>query len=199
MFFYAKTPDPIAGIDIFRRAALIYPDDFMLNFDYARMLDGAGRTEEAARIYTRCVGIRPNVGGIWRSLGITLRKLGEYRGSIDALERSIELQPNHTPTLVDLWLTHAADGDFEGASDAYRRADARRDQQKEMTVLLARALPELDPATMTGQLEGAIEMLRAAREKWIDDAARIATVDKWIEACSRAIELRNQSLQLSGT
>ncbi len=108
--------------DVFRRALLVHPTDFMLNFDYAYQLDAAGRWEEAIRMYHRTLAIRPKNGGIWRRLGMALQRTGDAEGSIDALSQSIRYQPDYAPTHVDLGLIRAELGDVDGAIAAYRAA-----------------------------------------------------------------------------
>ncbi|MEQ1826867.1 MAG: tetratricopeptide repeat protein, partial [Pirellula sp.] len=88
--------------EIFHLAVSHYPSDFMLNYDFAYALVGQRRWPEAIRYFMRCVAIRPDVAGVWRALGNAFRENGELQRSQEALQRSIQLSPNHQPTLVDL-------------------------------------------------------------------------------------------------
>lgn len=117
-----RTNDRELVNDIFRRAVLEYPDDFMLNFDYAYHLTPLGEWEKAIRYYERCLAIRPNSAGIWRSLGVALRNIKDYPASIDALQRSLKFQPDHAWTYIDLGLTHEANEDLAAAREAYESA-----------------------------------------------------------------------------
>jgi len=112
--------------DIFRRAVLIYPDDFMLNFDYAFNLTYMKRWEHAIRYYHRCLALRPDSAGVWRSLGVALREIDDLEESVDALMRSIAFQPEHAPTFVELGLTYEKQGEREMAIAAFEDALALR-------------------------------------------------------------------------
>lgn len=117
-----RTGDMALVREIFRRAVLIYPDDLMLNFDYAYNMMAAKDYSQAIRSYDRCLALRPNSGGIWRGLGIALRHVEQYADSIDALNESIKHQPDHAPTYADLGLSLEQSGDVAGAVGAYERA-----------------------------------------------------------------------------
>ncbi len=108
--------------DVFRRALLLHPTDFMLNFDYAYMLQAVERWEEAVRYYHRALTIRPKNAGIWRRLGVALRTMHDVAGSLDALDQSINYQPDYAPIWVDLGLTRAQGKDLAGSIAAYRKA-----------------------------------------------------------------------------
>lgn len=193
-FFSAKEPDPAGAMDVYRRAVAIYPDDFLLNNDYARMLELTGRDAEASRIYSRCVAIRRNVSGAWRALGITLRRLESYQEAIDAIDQSIRLQPNHMPTYVDLWLTYVAAGDVAKATDALHRAATILESPLDAHVMLMQALPDRSPMTRSGKLEEAIGVLKATRVRMAGDTSAEALLDDWIRECERAIEYRETTL-----
>ncbi|MCH8148094.1 MAG: tetratricopeptide repeat protein, partial [Planctomycetes bacterium] len=114
--------DSSLGEDIFRRAMLIYPDDFMLLFDYAYFTAKSGDWEKAVGAYSRCLAIRPRSAGIWRCLGVAQRNTDKLAASLDALRRSIEIQPDHAHTYLDLGITLDALGDRDEAISAYEDA-----------------------------------------------------------------------------
>lgn len=117
-----RTGDMDLVRDIFQRAVQLYPDDFMLNFDYAFSMIHAGDYDLAIRSYERCLAIRPHSAGVWRSLGTALREVEQYEGSEGAIRRSIELQPDHAPSHADLGATLEAAGRVEEAIAAYEQA-----------------------------------------------------------------------------
>ncbi|HEY6564792.1 MAG TPA: protein kinase, partial [Pirellulaceae bacterium] len=88
--------------EVFQMGRLQYPGDLMLNFDYAYMMAHQERWQEAIRYYSRCLAVRPDVPGIWRSLGVALRHTRELPASRQALERATLLEPDHAATHVDL-------------------------------------------------------------------------------------------------
>ena len=107
---------------VFLDALHEYPDDFMLNFDFAYSLEVMGDHEGAVRYAMRCLMIRPKTAGIWRFLGNAERELGDFEASRRDLERSIELQPDHVATHLDLGKTHEAREDAEAAIAAFTTA-----------------------------------------------------------------------------
>ncbi len=119
---FLRVQDLDAMNDVFRRALLLHPTDCMLNFDYAFHLDLSDRIEEAIGQYHRVLALRPKNAGIWRRLGVALRKVGDGKGSLWAIDQSIRYQPLYAPTFVDLGLSRAEAGDAPGAMDAWRRA-----------------------------------------------------------------------------
>ncbi|MGB0715937.1 MAG: protein kinase domain-containing protein, partial [Phycisphaerae bacterium] len=117
-----RSGDVLIVKDIFRRALLLYPDDLMLNFDFAYNMIVAREYHRAIRAYERCLAIRPQTAGIWRGLGVALRHVDDHQESIDALEQSIKLQPDHAPTYVDLGITWEAMNKKDKAREAYEQA-----------------------------------------------------------------------------
>lgn len=131
-----RTGDTDILDEVLGQALLRYPGDFMLNFDYAFMTQSLGRWEESIRYYMRCIAIRPKSAGIWRCLGTAYRELEDLQGSLEALERSVELD-QHAPTYVDLAKTQLALGE-----DAEATASLRHALDLNSNVLQARELLE---------------------------------------------------------
>ena len=108
--------------EVFRLALHEYPSDFMLNFDFAYVMAQEQRWAGAIRYFLRCTAIRPDVAGVWHALGNAFRENGELELSKQALQSSIELEPDHAPIHVDLAQTLLAVRDFASAeSSAARR------------------------------------------------------------------------------
>jgi len=145
-----RTGDMDLVREIFRRALLIYPGDFMLNYDYAYNMMAAGDYDKAIRAYDRCLAIRSHSGGVWRGLGVALRKAGQLKDSVDALQQSVAYQPDHAPTYIDLGLSLGAVGDRSGAVDAYQRALALRPDLQRAEKLLNEARATADDSTNQG-------------------------------------------------
>ncbi len=90
--------------DVFFLAVDRYPDDFMLNFDFAFMLESQKRWPEAIRYYLRCTALRPDVSGTWRALGYAYRENGEPDRSKESLTQAVALIRNtarSTPILPE--------------------------------------------------------------------------------------------------
>ena len=91
-------------------------------FDYAFFIGKSGDWEKAVGAYSRCLAIRPRSAGIWRCLGVAQRNTNNLAASLDALRRSIEIQPDHAHTYLDLGITLEALGDRDAATNAYEDA-----------------------------------------------------------------------------
>ncbi len=76
---------------VFETALQTYPRDLMLAFDYGYVLFHQKRYQESTRMFHRCIAIRSDVSGIWKSLSMALEKLGEDKAAQKALQRSNEL------------------------------------------------------------------------------------------------------------
>ncbi len=170
--------------DVYRRALLLHPTDFMLNFDYAYMLEAVERWEEAMRYYHRALTLRPKNAGIWRRLGVALRTTGDLGGAVNALDQSIKYQSDHAPTWVDMGLIRIADGDLAEAIAAYRRAII-------LDPDLAMAHCHLGRALQSGGFlsEAMIELQRghelgSVNPRW-DNPSQL-----WIDECRRLLDER---------
>lgn len=119
-----------------------YPDDFMLNFDFAFALEGQRRWPEAIRFFLRCTALRPDVAGVWRGLGNAYRDNGELDRAAEALQRAASLAAAHSPTYVDLARIRLETDQFQAAEAASRRALELKSPNPMAAFLLAQALYE---------------------------------------------------------
>lgn len=76
---------------VFEIALEKYPHDLMLNHDYGYALYHQQRYQEATRMYHRCLAMRDDVAGLWKSLAATLEKLDEKEAAEKARSRAAEL------------------------------------------------------------------------------------------------------------
>ena len=80
-------------------ALAMHSNDLMLNFENATRLLNAGKADQAVRYFMRCTAIRPGVAGVWRSLAMALRSNNEFKAAAKALQKAIQLDPNHAQSL----------------------------------------------------------------------------------------------------
>ncbi len=170
--------------DVFRRALTLYPSDFMLNFDYGLCLAWAKRWEEAARYYQAGLAVRPETGGIWRSLGVALRESGRMAEAVNALKQSIRYQPDYAPTHVELGRTLADSGDLDGALDAYHQALERNPDYALAHCYLGRALQA------KGRLFQALAALRRGDELGRKNPVWDHPSQQWIRECLDQLQAR---------
>jgi tetratricopeptide (TPR) repeat protein len=179
---FVRIGDAEAMDDVYRRALIIHPTDFMLNFDYAFTLAALGRWEEAISYYLRSLALRPTNGGVWRNLGLARRETGDLARAIEALERSIEYQPDHAPTYVDLGLGRTAAGDPDGAIEAYRSAIGLQPDLAIGHCWLGLALQG------HGELVEALEALERCHELGAGAPDWSHPSQAWIDECRRRLE-----------
>jgi len=179
-FFMARSPEE--GLEVFERAAHLHPQDFMLQFDYAFMFIGIGKHREAIPQLYRCIGIRPGVGGLWRSIGIAQREVGDLPASIKAFEESIRHQSDYAPTHVDLATTLIKAKKLDEAISAANKAIRLKSDLAEAHAMLGIALYEQDK--------------RSEAEVPLRQAVKLAAGDRvlsrlkpaWLKRCSELLK-----------
>ncbi|MEM1249144.1 MAG: serine/threonine-protein kinase [Acidobacteriota bacterium] len=77
--------------DLYEQTLLLYPRDFMATFDYGLSLRRQEEWQRAARVFHRCLALRPDVAGAWQYLGEVLDQIGEDEAAAAAKRRAVEL------------------------------------------------------------------------------------------------------------
>ena len=78
--------------EVFEFALTRYPQDVMLNYDYALTLAQQKRHQASTRMFNRCVALRPDVAGFWKSLAKQLEYVAEPKAAAAARIRAKELE-----------------------------------------------------------------------------------------------------------
>ena len=179
---FLRTGDIPAMEDVFNRALILYPTDFMLNFDYAFHLEMTGQMEKGIRYLHRALALRPTNSGVWRRLGVALREAGDMDASIDAINHSVRYQDDHAPTYVDLGLSYAEAGMVTEAIDAYRTATVMNPDLPLAHCYLGRALQG------EGLLHDALAELQRGHELGSRNPTWQLPSGDWIAECRGLIE-----------
>lgn len=82
----------------------------------------AGRPATAAAIARELLARRPHDGELWNLLGAAASELGETEPAREALQRAVELAPDHAPAHYNLGRLLAREGRLEAAIERYERA-----------------------------------------------------------------------------
>lgn len=100
-----------------------------LNSDLANGLTYRGRYEvrngdTAAGIATllQATNLKPYDGSIWRYLGIAYRTAGNYTAAMDAFSKSLDREPTHVGTLMELATLQRTRNEFDLALESIRKA-----------------------------------------------------------------------------
>jgi serine/threonine-protein kinase len=153
----------------------------MLNFDFAYSLIAQKNFGEAIRYFLRCTSIRPDVAGVWQALGNAYRENGEAIRSREALQRSVELSPDHGPTRIDLSWTLLELGEFEQAGSEIEAAIQSGMASAEAFLQLGRANMEL------GNFAEALVALESAAEHSAPDSANQKQISELILQCRKKL------------
>lgn len=88
---YLGCGEPEKAEEIFDLALKQYPQDVMLNYDFALSLQEQDRNQEAIRMFNRCIALRPDVRGFWLSMAELLEGEDELDAATKARARAAEL------------------------------------------------------------------------------------------------------------
>jgi TolB-like protein/Tfp pilus assembly protein PilF len=116
-WFWTQDPaDRQKGAELIERALALAPDEPRLHWIradhlYHGYLDYEGALAELARAEMG----NPNGSEIYQLRGWILRRQGDFAGAIEALEKSIQLDPRNVNTIADHAWTYAFQGDIQAA------------------------------------------------------------------------------------
>ncbi len=176
-FACAFAGEPQLADAVFRRGLLRYPDDHTLNHDYAYGLSYQGRYDEAIIYYARCVALRPDTGGMWRSLGNAYREVGRFSDAVDALTKATQIQPDHAGNHTDLAAALLDAKQPDSALISARRAVNITPASPETHVQLGHALRAL------GRTDEAISTYEHARTLPAPSPGWDPPIDEWVRDC----------------
>ena len=163
----------------------------------ARLLQEAGRLDEAIAAYRRAIALKPSLAAAYYNLGSTLRQKGRFDEAIAAFGFAIQLQPDHAAAHNNLGGTLQEADRLDEAIAAYRRAIA-------LEPASAGAHSNLGSAwTDKGRFDDAVATLRRAIELDPMNGAAycnlavalhaMGRVEEALAAYRRALELRPDS------
>lgn len=96
-------------------AVHLYPQDATAQFDLGLTLRGLGEQIQAFR---RAVGLDPDDGAIYESLGAALYSAGDWRGAIDVCRQGLQVNPLSAKLYFNLSIMLGQHGDAQGAERA---------------------------------------------------------------------------------
>jgi tetratricopeptide (TPR) repeat protein len=114
-----------------RQVLLSHPQDPEARYLLGASLRKQQRYMEARGVLTDLTRSHPHLGYPWRELGFALQKLGDSEGAIQALLRSIDLNPVETGAWFQLGTLLFADGDSDAHGEDPRMIEARNLHREE--------------------------------------------------------------------
>ena len=133
--------------------------------------------ENAAADLERAVKNDPQLFQAWSELGFTYRKMGKFKESLEAYDRSLSIQPDYTPAL-------------EYRAEAYLGLNRIDDAKKTYTDLFSMDRPKADALLISMKSYVAARHADAAGL----DAAQLDAFDKWV---SQREIIHNQTVALT--
>lgn len=171
---------------IFALTLRLHPGDVMVNFDYAYLLDGQGRWQEAVRMYMRALALRPETAGIWQTMGLALVKLEEFENARQALERACELEPDYAPSWVNLGNVLLQLDQGSDAEEAGRRAEDLEPESPGAHGVIGRAL------MAQGHHSEALDALQSCHELGSQDPSWREPSASWVKQCQDLLDAANK-------
>ena len=139
----------------------------------------------------RCTAVRPEVPGVWRSLGEALRENGELEESRHAIEYALELEPNRGPTLVALAWTQLLQEKFTEAEATARKAVSILPDSVGAHALVGRTVMKQGKSG-----EALVELERAA--ELLGERIHRMPVAEWLEECRQSLQPAGEGTEPSG-
>jgi tetratricopeptide (TPR) repeat protein len=128
----------------FKRALALDSEEQESLFFLSMLYEQTGRLDEAIAAKKRLLELSPSLRDVWLSLANSLREKGDRPGELEALERTIEIDPENPDLLRRAGETAEALRDYAKANDYYARAvglitQGLADSPNDPTLLLQRA------------------------------------------------------------
>ena len=104
------------GIEAFKKAIELKPDDAAYLNNYGLMLARAKHVQEAQEQLTKAAQLDPtNAGKYYYNLGAVLQNTGQYDGAIEAFKKATEVDPSHAE--AQYWYATALSSKITMSSD----------------------------------------------------------------------------------
>ena len=179
-YFMAQAPEEAGRI--IRNALRAHPSDVMLNFEYGYTLAAQKRWQEAIRMYSRALALRPDAAGIWQMMGMALEQVDELDNARDAFARACELEDDYGPTWVQLGNILLIQNRSAEALSAGRRVIELMPDQPHGYGIAGRALMQQAAYKEALPLLEKCDQVRKNNPRWQKPSKQ------WIAECKRTIQ-----------
>jgi tetratricopeptide (TPR) repeat protein len=108
---------------LLRKALLVYPEDFWINYELARAIRGQQPRDgaESVRFYQAAIALRPQSPELYAQLASVLRSQGKLAETVAAFQKAVELQPDALGLYDQLGDALQDQLNFVAAEAAYRK------------------------------------------------------------------------------
>lgn len=203
---------PEAARPWYEKAAKLAPDDFHVQYLYARNLledPGPDSLEKARSALSTAVRLRPDFGEAWARLGYTYQVADELPPeALQAMETAYRLLPSRMDVAHNLAIAYARTGQREKAEALIENVLAPR-AEPEMVVNAREALVDLDyqraeELVSQEKLEEAVPVLEQVRSRTslqsrrdevaerIDEIRSAQSFNRFVDQYNEAVDLANK-------
>ena len=172
---------------LFEHAINVTGDNFVMNNNYANVLDEMGQVEKAIDHFYKALRIRPDSPEVHNNLGNALRNLDRIDEAIKHYKKALELRPNFAEPHYNLAIALGRQGKTDEAIAEYRESLRFRPDDVDTLSNLGLALAQ------KGDFDEAIEYYKKALELEPDNViahgrlglalASVDRIDEAIEQC----------------
>ena len=179
---YVDQEQPELAMEQFRLALEASPGDAQVYAEMGYQQFRIGKIRDALASYRKVVALRPDKSAYWSTYGGLLVAAGDNAAAMDALKRSLAIEPNES-SLSNLGTLRYQSGDYAGAAEMYRQATELNPSDFFYRGWLGDAL-WADPRTRV-QAHAAFEQAASMAERFVDikpdDAKALASLG-WYRA-----------------
>jgi tetratricopeptide (TPR) repeat protein len=143
---------------LFEHALAVTGDNFVMNNNYANILDKTGQAEKAIEHFNKALQMRPNSAEVHSNLGNVLRRLNRIDEAIMHYEKAIKLKPDLAEAHYNLAISYAGQGRTDEAIAKYLDALRFRPDDVDTLSNLGYALAQ------KGKFDEAVEYYKKALE-----------------------------------
>lgn len=143
---------------LFEHALAVTGDNFVMNNNYANILDKTGQPEKAIEHFNKALQMRPNSAEVHSNLGNVLRRLNRIDEAIMHYEKAIKLKPDLAEAHYNLAISYAGQGRTDEAIAKYLDALRFRPDDVDTLSNLGYALAQ------KGKFDEAVEYYKKALE-----------------------------------
>ena len=203
---------PAEAHPFYEKAAKLAPEDFLVQYLYARSLleaEGADGLRQARAAFAKVVALRPDFGEGWARLGYTYQAEQELTAeAVQALETAHRLLPSRTDVAHNLAIAYARTGQRQKAEDLIAKVLIPQGKP-EMVENAREALLDEDHSRAEdligeSKLVEALAILEKTRAKTksdirrqnltqrIDEVRRVLSYNQFVDRFNEAVALANR-------
>lgn len=104
-------------INQLRQVVEAEPENYAALLDLAHLLGDSGFFDKAVERYNTYLAANPNETDVWVDLGVCYFELEDYGKATDAMQKALDLDPEHLIAHFNMGIVKFSEGDVETAKD----------------------------------------------------------------------------------